>query len=426
MPKTKSTITCGLIMVGLAFSANAQSLNARFSTSFYSWETQLSEALSNNHFRIYQTARATVGQMAGGKLSLHLYGQVSKDVGATADEEAVLGLYSSFLQWRDSKGILKKARLGRQAVYGGVGYGTIDGINADFRIGDFIDVGGFVGMLVPYRSKAELSEWDERHAFGARVRLNNLLKTKLLLSYMRRDRTPTPYVPAGQLSTDLLEFNSKEQELAGVDVYRPFGSQLSAYGRLDYDLIQERVRRAQVELTVKPSRRLELAAEFFHRSPLLAANSIFTVFDIETTQDVALRANYLLAGGWRLNCNVGMQQYSGDDNIRFALGASCKYGHVGYNFKSGYGGYNNGLFGSLSYPLRPNLSVLATAGISRYGLLDEDGDRFTALSSSLGLNYRPNQTFSLDVTGQNLRTRWLDNDVRVFARANYWFFIKKD
>jgi hypothetical protein len=425
MLKRKSTITSFLILVGLAFSANSQSLNARFSTSFYSWESHLSEAISNNHFRIYQTARATVGQLANGHMSLHLYGQFSKDVGATVDEDAALGLYSSYLQWKDSKGILKKARLGRQRVYGGVGYGTMDGVDADFNIGKQISIGGYVGLLVPYRSKIELAEWDERHTFGARFRISDVFRTKVLFSYMRRDRTPTPYVPDGQVSSELLEFNSKEQELAGIDLLRDFSSAVSGYGRLDYDLLQERIRRAQVELTLRPSPRLELAAEFFHRSPLLAANSIFTVFDTETTQDIAMRANYALSGGWRLNGNVGLQQYSGDENIRFALGASCKYGHVGYNFRSGYGGYNNGLFGSLSYPLRPNLSLMASTGISRYSLLDEDGDRYTAFSSSAGFNFRPNNSLSLDLIGQNLRTRWLDSDVRVFARANYWFFTKK-
>nr|NIR47088.1 hypothetical protein [candidate division KSB1 bacterium]NIR68451.1 hypothetical protein [candidate division KSB1 bacterium]NIS22683.1 hypothetical protein [candidate division KSB1 bacterium]NIT72280.1 hypothetical protein [candidate division KSB1 bacterium]NIU28639.1 hypothetical protein [candidate division KSB1 bacterium] len=151
----------GGLILSMPFQLNAQSINARFTTSFYSWERHLTETVDETHFRIYQTARITVGQMAGNRLSFNFYGQGTQDVAESADDDPIPRLYNAYLQWRERNGIVQRVRLGRQRIYSGVAYGTIDGVDATFRVGKLFKVGGFVGFLVPFSNEIEVGDWDD-------------------------------------------------------------------------------------------------------------------------------------------------------------------------------------------------------------------------------------------------------------------------
>lgn len=403
-------------------SSNAQSVNARFSTSFYSWERHLSETASQSHFRIYQTAQLTVGRLANNRLSFHLYGLASQDIAEDADQDPIPRLYNAYLQWYQRKGVLQKVRVGRQRIYSGVMFGSIDGADVSLRLNRNISFGGFAGFLVPVVNEVEIANWDDAHAFGGRLQVRNLYGTKVLVSFMRRNRRPVAYTNPGRFTQRIIEFESREQTLGGVDLYRSFSKQFSAYGRFDFDFEQERVRKGQVELKFSPTQKFDISAEFLHRAPLIEANSIFSVFDQSTTQDYGLRANYRLNQTWFINGNVGFVQYDGDETVRFGVGVRCKYGSFGYNFRRGYGGQNNGVYAAFNYPLTPQLGLIASSGFSRYGLFNEDSDKSTSLTGSLGVNYRPAKHISFDVMGQGVHNKFFNNDFRIFVKANYWAF----
>ncbi len=413
-----------IIVLALPTQGVTQSINARFSTSFYTWERKLSDVESTNHLRIYQTAQFTLGQLASNRLSFHLYGLLSQDISESAEDDPISRLYNAYFQWRERKGVLEKVKLGRQRVYSGVAYGTIDGVDLTLRVGNLFKIGGFAGFLVPFSNEIEIANWDDRHTFGLRVTTNKLFGAKALISFMQRNSRPVSYAAPGRYTQRILSFESLEQRLLGLDLYRNFGPKFATYARLDYDLEQERIRRGHVELKVKPSATWEFAGEFFHRAPFIEANSIFTVFDQNTIQDFGLRVNYRFNTQWFLNGNFGYVQYEGDETIRFGLGVRCKYGYLGYNFRSGYGGKNNGTYLAVNYPLTQKLGLIASTGFSRYSLFNEDAETNTSLTGSLGFNYRPGRHFSLDFLGQGLRNRFYDNDFRFFLKANYWIFSK--
>ncbi len=416
-----------LLIVILPFQINSQSINARFSTSFYSWERNLTASNSVNHFRIYQTAQLTIGQLASNKLSFHLYGQASQDIAESADDDPIPRLYNAYFRWNEKKGILKQVKLGRQRVYSGVAYGKIDGIDITFRVGKLLKFGGFAGFLVPFSNEIEINKWDANHTFGLRLSTNKILDSKILVSFMQRNRQPVPY-PANGRYSPLREVNvnleSLEQRLIGIDIYRSFSRKLNIYGRFDYDIEQERVRRSQIEFKVRPTNKLELTGEFFHRAPFIEANSLFTIFEHNSTRDIGFRANYRLNQSWNINGNCGLLFYDGDESIRFGVGVRGKYGYFGYNFRRGYGGQNNGAYAALNYPLTSKLALTASTGLSRYSLYNEDGNENTSLTGSVGFNYRSGKHFSLDFLGQGVRNRYLSSEFRFFVKANYWFFNK--
>lgn len=402
----------------------AQSLNARFTTSLYSWERHLTESESDVHFRFYQTAQLTLGQLANNKLSVHFYGQRSRDIGEDSDDDGISRIYNAYLQWRERKGVLERIKLGRHRIYSGVAYGTIDGADVSLRVGKWFKVGGFAGILVPATNDVEVEDWDDSHALGLRASTNKLWGTKVLISYMQRNRRPVAYSEPGRYTERVITFESLETRLVGIDAYRAFSRKLNAYGRLDYDLEQERVRRGQLELELAPSQKFKLTAEFMHRAPLVAANSIFWVFDHSTTQNVGLRGSYQFKAHWFVTGNFGAVFYDGDESVRFGLGLRCRYGSLGYNFRSGYAGQNNGIYAALNYPLTRKIGLLVSSGFSRYSLFDENAATQTSFTGSAGINYRPSRTFSFDFLAQGVNNRFYDSDFRFFAKANYWFFAR--
>jgi len=408
-----------LSLPGVLFS---QSISARFSTSFYSYERHLSDLESQNHFRLYQTARVTVGRLAGNKLSFHFYGQASQDIAQDADQDPIPRIYNAYFQWREKKGFLQRVRVGRQRMYGGVVYGSIDGVDATFRVGKNVSVGGFAGMLVPVVNEIEIANWDDAHAVGARVSARDIYGAKVLVSFMRRNRRPAGYAELGRFTQRIIAFESVEQTLGGLDVYRTLSPRVNVYGRLDYDFEQERVRRGQVTLNLRATNKLDISAEVMHRAPLVDANSIFSVFDFGTTQDYGLRINYRVDQTWFVNSSVGFVRYETDESVRFGVGVRCKYGSFGYNFRRGYGGQNSGVHAAVNYPLTQKLGLVASTGIARYGLFDENSDKSTSFTGSLGINYRAGKHFSLDVLGQGVNNRFFDSDFRIFVKANYWVF----
>lgn len=423
----KKLVLLLIAIAALPFRLDAQSLNARFSTSLYSYERNLTENNTASYLRLYQTAQLTIGQMASNRLSFHVFGQISQDLAESADDDPIPRLYNAYLQWQDRNAALSQVKLGRQRVYSGVAYGAIDGVDVTVRAGSYFKIGGFAGFLVPTSNEIEIDSWDASHTFGLRASTDRLLGSKILVSFMQRNRQQVSY-SNGRFTGELLpqprtiSFQSLEQRLVGIDLYRSFSRRANLYGRFDYDLLNERVRRGQFELRVSPTQKLELAGEFFHRAPLIGANTIFSVFDQSTSQDVGLRANYRLNQTWFLDGNFGYQIYDGDESLRFGLGLRCKYGYLGYNFRRGYGGQNNGAYASLNYQLNSKFGVTASSGLSRYSLLDEDSDEYTSITGSLGVNYRPHKLFSVEVLGQGVRNRFFNNDVRLFVKANYWFF----
>lgn len=411
-----------LLMLLVTGQVYGQSVSGRFSTTVYSWERNPADSLSETHARVYQTAQVTIGNLASRRVSFHFYGLLSQDLAKSAEDDPIPRIYHTYLQWHARKGLVQRVRLGRQRVYSGVAYGTVDGIDLNFRIGESVKIGGFAGILVPFSNEIEIGNWDDRHAFGFRVSTTKLAGTKVLVSFMQRNRAPAAYSAPGRYTGRKITFESLEQRLLGLDLHRRFARKLNLYGRLDYDLEQERVRRGQVELRLAASDKLTLSGEFIHRAPLIEANSIFTVFEQNTTQEFGVRGSYRFGQRWFLNGNLAVQKYDGDETVRFGLGVRGKYGSLGYNFRKGYGGQNNGAYAALNYPVTPKLGLVATTGLARYTLFDDDLETHTSLTGSVGLNYRPRKQLAIDILGQGIRNRFSSSDFRIFVKASYWFF----
>ena len=103
--------------------ASAQIVTGRLSTSFYTWEKFDTTDVSTVYLRGFQTVQLNVAQ---DDISLHTY-----LAGAlmTPNEGALTRFYNLYLRWANVGGAVDM-NAGRQAIYAGVGNGTIDGAGA--------------------------------------------------------------------------------------------------------------------------------------------------------------------------------------------------------------------------------------------------------------------------------------------------------
>jgi len=420
-PMTEKLYGLLTAVVLIPFASFSQSINARFTTAFYSWEQQVTDSTRLTHARAYQVAQITLSRLGSPNLSFHTYLQGRNDFGQDVQDKSDLLILNAYLQWqRIVPGL--DLRVGRQRIFSGPAYGTIDGAQLDYRLKDVVAVRGYVGTLAPLKESVKIDKWADSHMFGFRVSTRKIAQTEIGVSFIQRNRLPVEYASAGQFTQRIVAFRSLQQRLLGGDLRRSFGSNVSVYGRFDYDLIQDRVRRAEIDGQFQVTRDFQLTAEVLHRAPLLDANSIFWVFPNRDFRQAALRGDYRLAQGITLHGAVEWLFYPGKDTPRWDVGVQYGYGYVGYAGRFGFGGQSNGVSGSFRYPLTPQLAVIASSAFSRYALFQSSTAKSTSLFGTLGIQYSPTRHFSIEAHGQGLRNRLLDSDFRFFVRANYWLF----
>ena len=123
----------------------AQNLNLRLTTTAYMWQRQETPEISTNHLRAYQLAQLTLSK---GNLSFHAFANLSNDFREKQTDDPRFRFYNFYLNWRNIFNRFN-LKLGRFAVYSGVGVGTIDGAYINAKIFKFLSANVYGGFLMP-------------------------------------------------------------------------------------------------------------------------------------------------------------------------------------------------------------------------------------------------------------------------------------
>ena len=187
----KLLIVVSLILLSAA-GAVAQRLQARFVTSAYAWERQDTIGTSSQHLFGYQTVQLTI---AGEQLSFNTYLQGFNDFAGPVKNDPVLRLYNFYLKMSNI-GRLSDVSLGRQAIFAGVGTGTIDGGLASLRFLDSrVRVLGYYGALPSTGYKAEMiSNAGDNYMTGGQVVASPADFAQVSVSFMRKNIRPETYL----------------------------------------------------------------------------------------------------------------------------------------------------------------------------------------------------------------------------------------
>lgn len=399
----------------------AQLVTGRFTTSLYTWEKFDAENSSATYLRGFQNVQLTIAQ---GDVSFNTYmqGAIMSDGGA-----GLVRAYNMYLRWANIAQALDLT-LGRQAIFGGVGYGTIDGMGAKLRLfKNRLTVAGYGGATPEGDYRGVSKSVKDNMSFGGQITTTAIPNTQLGLSYMNRRAQRDPYWTTRMRDTSFtpvpyqVTFEPESEELIGGDAYYTMTGVFSAYGRYDHDLANNRVSRAQVGVRASITPRLGVTLESITRTPRISYNSIFTAFVPNSTQEVEAGVEYEFLSWLRAYGRVANVQVTDESGTRWTFGVNSGYGSVSYSGSSGYVGQLQSVSMYGNYPLLEN-RVIPQAGIvfSSYRFSEQD-DRATALAVVLGGTWRPIRSFSLDVQGQWLTNEIYSRDLRGMLKLNYWF-----
>lgn len=427
------SIISAIVLLALLLShpAESQTISGRFNTTFYSWDRTdgqvggVGQYTTTTHIRGFQTMRLGITH---GDFSIRTYSQYSVDFNTMMEGDPIGRIYDLHLRWRNIFDILD-LRVGRQPIYAGVGRGTIDGGSLRLNLQDGKYTAYFyAGSLVRPFQSGRIQPWDDRRMIGGQLAFRPISGLYASVSYMDRHNRREPYIAtrADSLFNPLqvmIDGDSREFQLASTDISYQLGTRASLYGRFDYNLDDSQPQRMEFWTRVHVTPELALTAEYIYREPLVPHNSIFTMFEVESNQELEGGIEYRLTDWLTLTGRFANVIYDDDSSMRIAMSAASKYGSFSFSRIDGYAGEMNSISLMGYYPLHQDKLVLtAGGGYATYTPAEYDGDSNWALSAIGGISHKVSGSFSVDLRGQYIKNRVFDYDTRIFLRVNYWFF----
>jgi len=409
-----------LLATGVQFAA-AQLVNGRFATSFYSWKQYDTVGIGVNYLRAYQTIQLSVAQ---GDVALHTY--LMAAAGGTSDVGRVRA-YNLYVDWSNIDSVLDLS-LGRQAIYAGVGNGTIDGLRASARfLENKVRVTAYAGAGVNPDFTGIRKNIHDNNSFGGQVVTTAVENLRFGLSYMNRHEEKDPYWTLRARDSSFVPVpyyianENQAEQYGSADASYSYGSLLSVYGRYDYDFNLSRTFRGQGWARVNVTDALAFTGEYMYRAPRVAYNSIFSVFTLNSVNELEGGVEYTFTPALRAFARYANVKYSDDRNNRWTVGLNTTYGSFSYSGSDGYAGQLQALSIQGAYPVLDRL-VTPTLGISYASYrFSSDSPRDDALALLVGAVLRPSRAFSADVQGQLMANRVYRNDMRLQVRLMYWF-----
>jgi hypothetical protein len=402
--------------------ASAQFFQLRLVSSANAWQRHDTVGQTTNYLLGYQTMQLS---LAGDHLSFHTYLQGSQEYTGPLNDRGAFRVYNFYLKYSNLFQIADLS-LGRQAIFAGVGNGTIDGGLASVRLLDSkVRVLGYYGALPEPNHQFELiSDQKNNNMYGAQVVGTPVEFARLSLSYVAKNIKPESYWALRKdslfnpLLTEISPTAASEQYVSGdvsVDVNR-----VSAYARGDVDLNLDKLSRIQLFTRIQLLEPLSITGEYIHREPRLSYNSIFWVFAYNTISEYELGAEYALCKDWQVFGKYGAVSYGDDNSNRITVGTNTKYTSASFSWNTGYSGELAAVSANAGYPLFDNkLTPTVMVSYAHYKL-DSNAPMTDALSAALGAVYRPLSALSLDLQLQWIQNKVYSNDMRLFFRGSYY------
>ncbi len=410
-----------------ASQAGAQFISGRLNTSLYGWQGRDLNDAKLNFVRAYENIQLEANS---GPFSFGTNLQVSNDFATKIGTDPELRLSSLVFRARHVADLVDVS-LGRQFVFAGVGNGIIDGADLKFsalqgRLGGQL-YGGY--NVVETRTLNWKKALADNSFAGAQVTGSPIENLLLGVSYMNRRRSPDAFTVVRLDSVFnpyqvVLYSTPYEEEYTSIDANYDLSTTVTVYGRGDYDLNLERISRAEVNARVSVLPQLAVTADVLHREPRLAYNSIFAVFNSNSTQELEGGVEYTITSSVRAYARYAYVDYRDDNSQRITIGGSYDFISASFTRNLGFAGDLNGLALQAVYPTADRVFVpMVALGYGSYKIAP-DAETNNVLNGTVGLTYRPVPSLSADIQAMYMQNRLYSNDTRVFLRVNYWFSTK--
>ncbi len=400
----------------------SQNINGSLSSSVYGFERFDSATDSEMNLRTFQTASLNFNS---GKLSFRTRANFETNAVNSLDGDPRFRIYNLYLEYRKLFDILT-IKLGRQSHINGVGSGVYDGIN--LKLSDSgISLSGFFGGNVPAYQKMEFTnDLTNDYILSGKLVFNNVKNFYFALSYVDKNVKSENYY-ATRLDanfnpiTVLIERNSKQYQFVSGRASYTFNKAGDISVRYDYDLNFLTSSLFELNANYTELEKINFNIYYNYREPRISYNSIFSVFNYGNTQEIEGGIDYKISPIFTVMGKFGYVTYNDDTSQRLTIGVRSNYGSVSYRKTFGYAGELDAVsvYGAKSFWdgfLTPSI------GLSYTGYkLSKDEPQNTLLTLLAGVNVRPLKFLSFDLQGQYLSNKIYTNDLRIFARVNYWF-----
>jgi hypothetical protein len=410
----------------------SQTVNARFSTSFYTWERydSIGSESSTKHLRAYQNILLDVSQK---KWSFNTNAQLEGDIMEKSGRGFAYRFYSLYIKGSNLFDVMD-VKLGRQYVSAGVGRGYIDGAHLKLKLGkskeyQLTAYGGGLSPLSYDFDYGEKYQLKDNISYGAMFQYYGVKDLMLGVSYYNKHRAvPNYYAPRldSALFTKIVEIQTEPfaDQLAGFD-FSFFKPAYQAMGKVYYDVNLKKLFRADVNAGFNVAKNLRFNVGFLYREPQISYNTIFWVFQQKPLSEFEAGLDYTLLNKYNIYFKVSDVMYDNDNSAKFSFGFS--HANYGLSFVkyTGYAGESDGAFGYFNYELlKSKFAVTTGLNYSNYSIKNYSEDKVSAFSGILGLVYRPVNHFTVDLQGQIITNKIYKTDTRILLGFNYWLFKK--
>jgi hypothetical protein len=358
--------------------------------------------------------------------SLRTYLNFETDVSNDIQNDPRVRFYNLYFEARKVLDVLT-LKLGRQPIINMVAGGLFDGINVNYKSGDY-KVTGYYGGNVPAYQKLEITDsWSDDFIAGGRFVTTALKNFRVGLSYINKNFKPEEYTvtripdPNSDPIEVLIRNKSNQYQFASAEIAYELPEVFIVNTNFDYDLNFMQASKFEIDAAYNKLEKIDFDVYYNYRSPKIRYNSIFSVFDYGNTQEIEAGANYKLNEIFTINGRVADVIYTDENSQRITAGVTSNYGSVSYRKNLGFAGEMDAVSFYTAYTFLEGL-LTPSVGLSftNYKLSDDsETDNLTTLLA--GCNIRPYRTLSLDVQGQYLNNKIYKDDFRLFAKLNYWF-----
>lgn len=420
----KLTLVCFAL---LASSVMAQTFSGRVTSSFYAYERSDSIDNTSTHARGYQGFQFDFRTK---NILLRTFGQINSDFNTTLDGDGALRMYNLYLQWRNIANRID-VKLGRQPIFGGISSGTFDGGLIQVKATKWLKFKAFGGGLLPDTQEMKLiDDLDKNFLMGGQVSYlpNDDLQLNASYNLKRQNRLGYNTRRAdeyGNVFTTFIEPREQEYQLVSLDGYWRAKRDLTFFTRHDFDLNFDQLTRSEFNVNAAVNEKISLTGTYLFRSPLLPANSIFSVFNVANNSEIEAGVNYRLNQQMSIYFNSAAIMYDSDNSMRATVGCTRGNNSVQYFLRRGYAGVMDGVNLSSWYPmlagkLMPNLMI----SWAKYKIDENVEDSINLFSGSLGVTYKPVRSISVSSQVYLLSNKYYEKDYRFLMRLQYWFFLR--
>ncbi|MCK9409562.1 MAG: hypothetical protein M0R68_10565 [Bacteroidetes bacterium] len=411
----------GLVVFSVC--VQAQLMTGRLTTSVYGYEGRDSALAAVMMLRAYENVYVNA---ASENYSFNMNAMVSNDFGTTIETDPELRV-NSFLMKVKNIGGIADITAGRQFVFAGVGSGLIDGLSGTARFMDrTLSVTGYGGANVIQSRAIRKSYIGANGLFGGQVTYVPSEEALVGISYMNKRWQRKPYTA---LRMDSLYFpyavviNSRpnEEELASVDVEYQIERTLTFQAKTDFDFHSDEISKVQTFARYSLLKELNVTAEYIYRQPRVAYNSIFSVFNINSTKEIEGGVEYRPITSAFVYARFANVSYVDETSQRLVIGGTYDIFSANYTQNFGYAGELNGISVQAVYPmLERTFTPMLAFGYATYKLTENDAAR-DVINGTAGVVYRPVQKLSTDLQVQWMSNPQYNTDLRIFLKVNYWF-----